>query len=185
MRKIDNLFEAVMTNLSKFTFPIYKTGPPFLSQSRKLEDPLSILIKTISFISFSQTWWQFTCNSYSLQNWRKFEVMKGRCLSDSESDDLRYSIFRPNVILYQLIQAHADEAGDAKRRLERTEELVRELKSQNTILVAKLDQILGKLGTGWKLKLEWRMVCLLLNQSLPLGPVFLFHWPLLLWTSNF
>ena len=74
--------------------------------------------------------------------------MKGRCLSDSESDDLRYSIFRPNVILYQLIQAHADEAGDAKRRLERTEELVRELKSQNTILVAKLDQILGKLGTG-------------------------------------
>ena len=55
MRKIDNLFEAVMTNLSKFTFPVYKTGPPFFSQSRKLEDPLSILIKTISFISFSQT----------------------------------------------------------------------------------------------------------------------------------
>ena len=55
MHKIDNLFEAVMPNLSKFTFPIYKTGPPFLSQSRKLEDPLSILIKTISFISFSQT----------------------------------------------------------------------------------------------------------------------------------
>ena len=45
-------------------------------------------------------------------------------------------------------QAHADEAGDAKRRLERTEELVRELKSQNAAVVAKLDQILGKMGLG-------------------------------------
>ena len=45
-------------------------------------------------------------------------------------------------------QAHADEAGDAKRRLERTEELVRELKSQNAAVVAKLDQIIGKMGLG-------------------------------------
>ena len=53
-------------------------------------------------------------------------------------------------MLYVLIQAHADEAGDAKRRLERTEELVKELKSQNAAaaMVAKLDQILGKLGSG-------------------------------------
>ena len=46
------------------------------------------------------------------------------------------------------IQAHADEAGDAKRRLERTEKLVMELKAQNAAVVAKLDQILGKLGSG-------------------------------------
>ena len=45
-------------------------------------------------------------------------------------------------------QAHADEAGDAKRRLERTEALVKELKSQNAAMVAKLDQILNKLGSG-------------------------------------
>ena len=45
-------------------------------------------------------------------------------------------------------QAHADEAGDAKRRLERTEELVRELKAQNAAVVAKLDQIIGKMGLG-------------------------------------
>ena len=54
IHRIDILLEAVMPNLFKFTFHIYKTGPPFLSQSRKLEDPFSILIKTILFISFSQ-----------------------------------------------------------------------------------------------------------------------------------
>ena len=54
IHRIDILIEAVMPNVFKFTFRIYKTGPPFWSQSRKLEDPFSILIKTILFISFSQ-----------------------------------------------------------------------------------------------------------------------------------
>ena len=42
-------------------------------------------------------------------------------------------------------QAHADEAGDVKRRLERTEEMVRELRAQNEAVVARLDRILAKL----------------------------------------
>ena len=54
MCTIDNLFEAVLPNILTFPFHCHKTAPPFLSQSRKLEDPFSILIKTILFISFSQ-----------------------------------------------------------------------------------------------------------------------------------
>lgn len=56
--------------------------------------------------------------------------------------------FLVTTVVIAFFQAHADEAGDAKRRLERTEELVRELKSQNAAVVAKLDQIIGKMGLG-------------------------------------
>lgn len=60
--------------------------------------------------------------------------------------------FHPSILeaakAVVLAKAHADEAGDAKRRLERTEKLVMELKAQNAAVVAKLDQILGKLGSG-------------------------------------